>query len=222
MLRACALPCVAGSAYRDTRSSSFDGAFYTQRMDAMPEQIRAFVAVRLPDSLRRRLAEVQHQLRQALPDIAWTRPEALHLTLQFLGKIESARLEELRCALEAAAETESPFELELGGIGSFGNRVIWVGVTRGQETLTRVAEAVRRATEGFSGHEEERAFNAHVTLGRCKRGARGTSAALRKVSAPAFAPWIVDHFELIRSELSPRGSRYTVLASIKLQGAQIP
>ena len=185
-------------------------------MSGLPEHIRAFVAVRIPETTRAQLADVQRQLKPELRDVSWTRPDAMHLTLQFLGDIESARVPELKSALRAVARDYSPFELELGVAGSFGNRVIWIGLQRGEEALNDLANAVRRAIASFSGHEENREFSAHVTLGRLRRPTRGASAALRKVSPPMFQPWIVSDFELIRSELSPRGSRYTEMGVFAL------
>jgi len=186
-------------------------------MTDLPEHLRAFIAVRIPDEVRAQLAEVQQQLRPALRDVSWTRPEAMHLTLQFLGNIDSARVPGLAAALGPAGVAQDPFEIALGDVGSFGNRVIWIGLERGAEPMQKLAAAVRRAAQDFASHEENRAFNAHVTLGRVRRPARGLAEALRKVRPPKFHPWTAAAFELIRSELSPHGARYTTLAEIHLQ-----
>ena len=186
-------------------------------MSDLPEQIRAFIAVRIPDDVRARLAEVQIQLKPGLCDVSWTRPEAMHLTLQFLGNISSAQLPELDRALHDATRDAVPFELALGDLGSFGNRVIWIGLRRGDEPLQRLAHAVRHAAQPWAAHEENRDFNAHVTLGRIRRPAHGLKAQLHKVPAPAFRSWTVADFELIRSELSPQGARYTTLLQVRLK-----
>ena len=61
--------------------------------------IRAFVAVELPDELRRALAATQARLKERLAyainpgvRIQWVRPEAIHLTLKFLGDIDEAQV----------------------------------------------------------------------------------------------------------------------------------
>jgi RNA 2',3'-cyclic 3'-phosphodiesterase len=141
----------------------------------------------------------------------------MHLTLLFLGNIESARVPELIPALRDAAGKGNAFEVELSGIGSFGNRVLWAGVRRGAEALTRLANSVRSSAQAFATHEEERPFNAHVTLGRFRRPARGVAKVLSALPGPHFDSWHVDHFELIRSELSPQGARYTTLAVCPLR-----
>ena len=184
--------------------------------DKLPPQIRAFVAVRIPPVVLEKLAAVQSQLKSEFRDVSWARPEAMHLTLQFLGNIHSKEVPRLEAGLAAAVRTHTSFQLQLSNVGSFSNRVLWVGVGDGGEELTALAGSVRAVAKPFGNHEEDRAFNAHVTLGRFRERGRGVEAVLRKIPPPCFTPWRVEHAELIRSELSPKGSRYTALASFKL------
>lgn len=185
----------------------------------LPEKIRAFIAVRIPPAVLAQLVCAQDQLKRKFSGVSWTRAEAMHVTLQFLGNIESARLAEMKSALKRGVERVPSFEMELAGLGSFGNRVLWAGVSRGAEALKQLAESVGSAMKGFGVHEEERRFNAHVTLGRFRRPSRGIGAALRDLRAPDFGSWRVEETELIRSELSPHGSRYTTLTTAALATA---
>src|SRR5215207_4226573 len=118
-------------------------------MTNLPEKIRAFIAVRIPDEVLAQLAAVQEQLKQNFQDVSWTRPEAMHLTLLFFGNIDSVRLPELLQAIENATHEFSAFDIELSGIGSFNNRVLWVGIERGVRSLGDLATALRDATKGF-------------------------------------------------------------------------
>lgn len=188
-------------------------------MSGLPEKIRAFIAARIPEAVLAQLVSAQEKLKRKFTDVSWTRVEAMHVTLQFLGNVESVRLPELEASLRQAIQRIPSFEMQLAGFGSFGNRVLWIGISRGIEPLTSVAEAVRRTTKRFDVHEEDRTFNAHVTLGRFRRPSRGVAAALRELDALAFGSWRVQEIELIRSELSPHGSRYTTLATAPLGSA---
>ena len=181
-------------------------------MTDLPERIRAFIAVRIPQAVIAQLVSAQEQLKRKFNDVSWTRAEAMHVTLQFLGNIQSARFAEMEAALKQATERIPAFEIELTGLGSFGNRVLWAGITRGAQPLAELAESVRRAMKGFGVHEEERAFNAHVTLGRFRRPHPGVTVRLRELARRDFGSWRVQEIELIRSELSPHGARYTTLA----------
>src|SRR6266480_1865155 len=61
--------------------------------------MRLFVAIELDDPFRNRLVEVQDALRRVQPNISYTRPENLHLTLKFIGEFEETKLPQLRESL---------------------------------------------------------------------------------------------------------------------------
>ena len=129
----------------------------------------AGVAVAATDELRATLAELQRALR--LEKIRWTRPEKLHLTVEFFGFVDPARIPELEGALARAAAGAPPFALQLGEPGLFGNlrhpRVLWLGVESAGlvELHARTAAALRAA--GWT--PEARPYAPHLTLGRLDR-----------------------------------------------------
>ena len=104
--------------------------------------IRAFLAVELPEPLRREVAAFQSELRSSGADVKWVEAENLHLTLKFLGKIETAQAASLKERLSAGLKGVSPFTVRLEGIGAFPKttfpRVLWVGVGEGKERLVEL------------------------------------------------------------------------------------
>ena len=54
-------------------------------MSGLPEYIRAFVAVRIPETTRAQLADVQRQLKPELRDVSWTRPDAIGAAARCTG-----------------------------------------------------------------------------------------------------------------------------------------
>jgi 2'-5' RNA ligase len=206
--------------------------------------IRAFFAIELGEPARRAAADVARRLREGPggDGVRWVRPEALHVTLRFLGDVDSDRLAPLasRAARELAALR--PFALRLGRAELFPTpsrpRVVALGLEPAAP-LAEVAGAVERAVvaEGFA--PEERPFRAHLTLGRvrapqAKRAARrgraegGPERAARRgpgfpslaaLEVPA-AEIAVEEAVLFQSELSPEGSRYTPLERLRLRGGK--
>jgi 2'-5' RNA ligase len=184
--------------------------------------IRAFFAIELGESARRAAAELARWLREVPggDGVRWVRPEALHVTLRFLGDIDPARAAPLarRARLEVARL--GPFALRLGRAELFPTprrpRVVALGLEPAAP-LEALAAAVERAVvaEGFA--PEERAFRAHLTLGRV-RDRRFPSVAGAKLAAAEFA---VEEAVLFRSELQPAGPRYTPLERIPLAGASV-
>ncbi len=182
--------------------------------------VRGFVAVLLPDAVRARLAATVAELRADAPGLAWVRAENLHLTLRFLGALDPAALERAREAVRAAATGIRPFTVTLGGLGGFPSprapRVVWAGVVTGGEELGAVHAALEAALAAQGIPAEGRAFHPHVTLARARdpRGTGGIGSALG--TGPGFGEVRVAALHLMRSELDPRGARYSVLTEASL------
>ncbi|HEY7142292.1 MAG TPA: RNA 2',3'-cyclic phosphodiesterase [Methylomirabilota bacterium] len=184
------------------------------------DTVRTFVAVLLPDRVRAGLAAVSAELRGQIRGLAWVRAENLHITLRFLGAIEPERLARVRESMAAAAATLAPFTMSLGGLGGFPSgrapRVLWAGVTAGAEGLESLYTVLEAALVARGIPGESRAFHPHVTLARARnlRGADGLATVLG--AGPAFGEARVETLHLMRSELGPRGARYSALAEALL------
>ena len=182
--------------------------------------VRSFVAVLLPDRMRAGLAAVSAELRGQTRGLAWVRADNLHLTLRFLGEIEPGILEQVRDAVVAAATAVAPFTVSLGGLGGFPSgrapRVLWASVAAGGAELGTLYAALEAAlvVRGMPG--ESRPFHPHVTLARARdpRGAGDLGSVLGM--GPAFGEVRVGALHLMRSQLDPRGSRYSVLTEAPL------
>ena len=184
-------------------------------------EIRSFFAIELGSDARRAAADVARRLRDdpGGDGVRWVQPEALHVTLRFLGEIDPTRAAPLarRASLELAALP--PFALRLAPAELFPSprrpRVVALRLEP-SAPLVELAAAVERAVvaEGFP--REERPYRAHLTLGRV--GARRfPSVAALAVPAQEFA---VEEVVLFRSELSPAGSRYTPIERVPLGAEQ--
>ena len=97
----------------------------------MDDNIRAFIAIELPDTIRTAILDVQKQLKPGLKGIRWVPPKNIHLTLRFLGDIGSSGITAVKEAVLKAAGEASPFKLSAKGIGAFPGmnrpRVVWIG-----------------------------------------------------------------------------------------------
>lgn len=173
--------------------------------------MRLFVAIELPDEVNDALVETQAALRDAVHG-RYVAPDALHVTLAFLGQVEGARVPVAIDALEEGCLGYEAFEASLGELGYFGRRrsaTLWQGLDGGEE-LSALARDVRASlrSEGFS--LDEKAFLAHVTL---MRAADLTSGVL---PMPAMARGTVDAVTLFKSDLSGPRPVYTPLHTVKL------
>ncbi len=198
---------------------------------SIEENWRVFIAIELPRDIRARVAKHINQLRQAVPDAraSWTRAENLHLTLKFLGQIPVANVEALAEATRRTANANTSFEIAIGGCGTFPSdgqpRVLWIGVSEPPtlETPPNRSNEVNKLRSLYSTLErecahagfanEKRPFHPHLTIARIRqpRSARELAQLHKEIG---FGEGIVRVSDLvvIRSELSSRGSRYTMVA----------
>ena len=184
--------------------------------------IRAFIAIELPENLRREIASLQEKLRSTGADVKWVEPSNLHLTLKFLGNVEEAQASALIEALKSPVESYSAFPMRLEGIGAFPGttspRVIWVGTSEGGEALKKLAANVEKVCTQLGFPSEERPFSGHLTVGRVR--SKDRLAALVKelqiVEFQAGARMLADRLILFRSTLFPKGSIYTSLAEFPI------
>ncbi len=186
--------------------------------------MRAFLAVELDAATRAAIAECIARFRPEFPNISWTRPENVHLTLRFFGEVDAEFIRDYVDRLRPVASGTPPVGARVAGIGAFPNArrasIVWAGITfenDGIATLHAVAESAARE---LGLEPETRAFVPHVTIGRVRRGTRHvdlTSALERErgFSADAFT---VDGVSLFSSELSPQGARYTRLHRLDFDG----
>ncbi len=79
-------------------------------------KVRCFAALELPAELRDEIGGLVARRGGAAGNagVRWTAPETWHLTLKFIGDIESARLGEFTAAVEAAAAGSGPVAVRIG------------------------------------------------------------------------------------------------------------
>ena len=188
---------------------------------------RAFVALTLDEPTRGAVAAEIERLRPLCRVVAWVPQPNLHLTLQFLGEQDEARLADAAGALEEVAAARPPFALALHGLGAFPGmerpRILWVSVADGARELRDLQAEVVAALDRRGMIGDLRPWHPHLTIGRVfdpRRWRREAGPALREAIARAatrgFGRLEVTRVVLMRSDLSPSGARYRELRSLHL------
>ena len=227
--------CIRDRAYFSTihpgspPAAAVDFSLLTFKLPCMAT--RTFISLKLPPELIAETGKLQSRLesRLATREVRWTKPEQLHLTLCFLGDVATERLGQLEAALRAACASARPLNLRLERIGCFPNtsrpNVLWLGVSGDVDALLALATRISNATKEYGAHQEARAFQAHLTIGRLRQAppqelAR-IGASIETARVEPLGEWTAASVELMSSELLPSGAKYTQLASIGLPGAPI-
>ena len=171
---------------------------------------RLFVAIDLPQEVKESLVALQG----GLPGARWVGTEGLHLTLRFIGEVNSAEADDIHAALATVAG--APFMARLEGAGTFsgrgGPRVVWAGAVR-DTALERLKRRVDAALRRAGCAPEGRKFAPHVTLARLRgASAERTDAFVAHIAPRIAAEFEVTEFVLFSSRLAPEGAVHTAEA----------
>ncbi|MES1211717.1 MAG: RNA 2',3'-cyclic phosphodiesterase [Acidobacteriota bacterium] len=186
--------------------------------------MRLFVALEIPEAVRREVARRVAGLRERLPRARWVDTEVMHLTLLFLGQVHEGKVPGLAAALREAFAAHPPLDLRLAGGGTFPPRrparVAWVGMEAPEELAALQAAATAAAVASIGFTPEERPFHPHVTLARCEPPWPRDAAEKLAAAFPGAVgqPWVADHGVLFESKLSPRGPRHRAVETLPLTG----
>lgn len=176
--------------------------------------IRTFVEVAIPDTTP--MVPVLDDLRK-VDGIRVSPISQMHITLAFVGDVDERKVPKMVDCITSAVEGIGPFEVTVGGTGRFPARgrpnVVWVGAGP-VDRLTALAEAVRHGLDSARVDYDDKPFKAHITIGRCN-GATDVDGFISSHGDDLLS-FDCSAIRLMRSDLSPKGAKHTVLARIPL------
>ncbi|PZC48245.1 MAG: 2'-5' RNA ligase [Chloroflexi bacterium] len=191
----------------------------------MIEQVRTFIAIELPPGVKRVMEDAEQELKAASPaPVRWVKPDNVHLTLKFLGNVQTALIPGLVDGVREAVAGLGPFHLAVARLGAFPNparaRVLWVGLEGDLESLSDLQQRVEGVTARRGFPKDERHFSPHLTLGRVNNASsdrqRLLKDALGGVAMPLDVAFEVTEIVVMRSDLRPGGAVYSPLGRASL------
>ncbi len=185
---------------------------------------RTFLALEIDDAIRDLLLAAQDELGRCGVELRAVERANLHVTLVFLGDVGDEMLADVcNIAAQAAAEIE-PFEFAVSGLVAVpprgALRMVWAGVDDPTGRMTQLQAGLADGLGGLGLRQEERAFNAHITLARVR--SRGPAGELRDGVARwadrDFGTHAAGEVVVFASRLTQDGPVYTPLARAPLGG----
>jgi RNA 2',3'-cyclic 3'-phosphodiesterase len=179
---------------------------------------RLFLALDLPDGVREALVEWRSEALAGRDDLRAVGPEALHVTLVFLGYLPEKEIATVaRTAFEGLAGLEPP-RLAISGVKPVPPRsprlfAFDLSDEDGRAVAVQAAASDALAAARFY-KPEKRPFWPHVTLARVKRGVR--RAEPLDVPPPALEAFEAPQITLYRSILRPQGALYEPQERLRL------
>ncbi len=186
--------------------------------------MRLFVAIDIEPHVRVRIKQIQNRLVRTLHlterHLKWVHPEQVHLTLKFLGEVRDAMLTQVCDAVQRTAADHTAFDVEVKGLGVFGNpaRIVWAG-TGACEPLGRLQAELEDRFAELGWDKENRLFTGHLTLCRVKNAKAGRQLADAVAAYKDEALGVVGATEVVvyQSRLSSAGPLYTAVCRAALK-----
>jgi RNA 2',3'-cyclic 3'-phosphodiesterase len=199
--------------------------------------IRAFIAIILPDEIKQHLSLIQRKFLNSgiNPDIrsdiraSFPKAESLHLTLKFLGNISVSDINKIKNCMEKAVVGIPVHSLFVSGIGVFPSvknvRIIWAGLSGRIELTEKLAKQLEaHLFEDIDIQKEAKVFRPHLTLARVKSKIPPAKAIQQikefsTISSPEFS---VTGISLFKSELAPSGAIHEQIYFRRFLSKNIP
>ena len=189
----------------------------------LPPVVRVFFAIDLPTAAKEKLGRFIGSLKKKSRThaIRWSKPENLHITLQFLAEVRSEHiqtmLQNVRQEMEGAVRHST---FNMGRLHLFPDpyrpRVIVLDVTP-QSELNKLAILIGQGIQKTHYEIEDRPFRAHLTIGRIKQPQGLNMGFLSECTSPELEEMALREVVFFRSEPQPEGSRYSPIERISIR-----
>lgn len=175
--------------------------------------------------VRANISGLVEMLKTTVTDVNyvhWIPGRKLHLTLAFIGDLDSSKAEYLIKKI-SKIDFKYQFDLSLEHTGMFMHtdgapKIFWLGINRGLDKIIELQKLVSNLLHGCDVLFDDRKFIPHITLGRIKNDGRVNKINSEMYLNAVFSPirFRVKSFHLYSSELLQQGVKYNSLAEVKL------
>jgi 2'-5' RNA ligase len=181
---------------------------------SQPSKARLFVALDVPEDAREQLVAWRERALGGEEGLRLVSPDALHVTLAFLGHLPEEEIPRIAAALPREAAAPELRAVGVKPVPPRAPRLFALDLVDEDGRAGAIQSQVSAALEALGLYEpEKRPFWPHITLARVRKGARvrGVEAPL-----PPAEPWRATAVTLYRSLLRREGARYDPLARVEL------
>jgi 2'-5' RNA ligase len=200
----------------------------------MEKRHRVFIAINLPDDIKRELIKHQEKFKNKFIfvgedgenfDLAkWTIKDNLHITLEFLGYLTDQEIADTCQITKEIAQNHESFSVNLNKI-EYGPKnkafasMIWASGEKSKEVSELKNNLQNALLESVNFKPESRGFIPHITLARLKEW---QLKAISIEEQPEIAEDInliftVESIEVMESVMKKGGAQYEILESCELK-----
>ncbi len=175
--------------------------------------MRIFIAIDLPERIKDEIEKIRKGLRGI-----YGKPvekENFHITLKFIGDVQPDIFEKIKEELNNVKYNK--FSIKIGNIGTFGDRVVWIGIQEGYEDIVNLHNLIDEQLYKIKIDRDYK-FSPHITIYRIKEiiNKKEFKESVEKLSKYISDDILIDKFYIKQSILRPQGPLYINMAEYKL------
>lgn len=187
----------------------------------MNKKHRVFIAVNLPEDIKKELGFYAEKWPE-LP-AKWTRKDNLHITVEFLGDLTDEELADACKITGEVAKRHASFSLILNKViygppKKFPPRMVWLQGEKSEELADLKNELQEYLVEKIKFRPDEKIASTHITLARISEWEfkKFDIDERPEINEGVDLAFTVESIEVMESELTREGPRYTILESHNL------
>jgi len=182
--------------------------------------MRVFISIDIDDDVVRTMAKnVQEILKGLRIRATYPKLEDLHITIKFIGEIDSGVLGEILFRLNEVRF--SSFELKVDGVDGFPSierpRVVFLRIRDDTGELQRLKAVIENRLTGLVGRDTKK-FRPHITVARIKQQVVLRPDTLKSFTLDSDVELVVESFKVKESILTPRGPIYKTIKEFRAEG----
>lgn len=180
---------------------------------------RLFITLDIPNETIEKIVELRDALYNDKQP-RWEGRDKLHITLKFLGDTDVYLLPEIEELLKNVSRKFNEINLLFDRFGIFYRnklpKILWLGAEENKELLDLQNQIDQKCVR-LNFEKEKRSFHPHLTLLRVK--GYENLVQLEKMKQTKITPLIFASktISLMKSELKPGGSVYSIIKSFELR-----
>jgi 2'-5' RNA ligase len=177
---------------------------------------RVFIGLPVSEDIASTIAASQI----TLPGVRWLPPESLHLTVEFLGELGTARLGDALESLKSFEAKPVPLAVRAFDTLPRGNRArVLCAMLDANPLLEAICDSVRACLRSADFQVSARPLLPHVTVARLRKpSSTALRAAVGALNPPDKLSFTAGVLHVYESRLRPDGAHYRVVASYPLVG----
>jgi 2'-5' RNA ligase len=195
----------------------------------MEKRHRIFISINLPGEVKKALIKRQEALAsQFVVDggelAKWTKPNNLHITLEFMGYLTDEETADACIALKDVAEKHESFEVNINQVvygpkDKMPPRMIWAIGEKSKELSNLREDLEKSLLEKVRFTPEGKASAPHITLARLNSFAfrQMNQEEIPEINENVELLFTVESIEVMESEMKKGGPVYTILESHQLK-----